>query len=212
MKKIRIGAFLCLMLVLLSGCTQTHKFEPTKSSIYLKKDGSATSADIETLSKTYYTQEELTAFVEEQVTGYNVEKSGLAFAYKADTTEVLPIAIEKCEIANQNATLILDFKTTDDYLAFYSSIKLPSTLFVGTIAEAKMAGYNFEGSFIKVKDGTSIGSEEASKNDKHYVAIVEGSLSVQVEGTRLYVTDKVTTEGDNTVLCVDGTVSYIIFK
>jgi len=210
MKNIKLGSLFCLLLIVLSGCSAGKtKFEPTKSSILLNKDGSVVSADIEALNKDHYIQEELVTFVESQVDLYNTERTGTNTEAKED----LPIMVEKCAITDQTATVRLKYETVEDYLAFNSTMRVvPEALFVGTIAEAKKAGYEFEGSFVKVKDNSPIDSSEAVKNEKQYVAVVEGILPVQVDGSILYMTDKVTKGEDSLVTGVDDVVSYIIFK
>ena len=63
-----------------AACTRgpAQAFAPTEDSLYLTGSGQITSAAIETYEKDYYTEEELKAFVEENLAGFNQAAAGTA--------------------------------------------------------------------------------------------------------------------------------------
>lgn len=230
MKKMKFAALMGCALLLLAGCTNKVKFDPAAGSIFLKKDGSITSANVDSFDKPEYSVDELKSYAEQLAIAYNEGKSGQSAAY-AEGEEVLPVSIQSCEVKDQKVTLLLDYASGEDYLTFNKTLsvpmeyfegmeefqngensELPASLFNGTAEEMAAAGYVVEGSFVKTKDGSAVSSETAFSDDKNYVVIIEGNASVQVEGKIIYTTDNVKVSGDNGAVCESGGVSYIIYK
>ena len=123
----KIKRFAALFMVLLlcagvlAGCDQekTDIFEPTRSSLYIRDNGTAAGAEITSFSEEYYSLAELKEYVEELVIAYNQEKAGVAYAYASDLAEgagPLPVAIGRLTESKGNVTLILECATPADYI------------------------------------------------------------------------------------------------
>ena len=62
-----LAAFGGLLICGCSGRAALSGFDPDQSSIYIKKDGSVSSASVEQTEQNYYSQEDLEVFVSERV-------------------------------------------------------------------------------------------------------------------------------------------------
>ena len=75
MKKGQTAAAILLLSLALNGCgggNGTTAFAPTESSLYVTKEGTVTSADVESYENDYYSADELKAYAEEMKQGYNL--------------------------------------------------------------------------------------------------------------------------------------------
>ncbi|MBP5292117.1 MAG: hypothetical protein J6Y90_05820, partial [Lachnospiraceae bacterium] len=107
-------AFISICLLCLSGCS-FYTFDPTVSSIFIKKDYTIISAEIETLDNSSYDQERydvesLKAFVEEEVRQYNKDTCGLELAYLDELQDkknsTLPVSIQEIKYEDSTARLL----------------------------------------------------------------------------------------------------------
>lgn len=222
-----------IMMLLLAGCGSKVQFAPAEGNIFLKKDGGVTSADIDSFDKPEYSQEELASFIEAHVAEYNNSKAGLNLAYQDEVEEkdtTLPVAIEQCEVKDQVVTLLLNYASAEDYLAFntreeypaeyFAGLEnyadpgsvMPEGLFNGPAEELSASGYDMNNQVLKVSDQSSVSLEEAAKGSKTYAAVIEGDALVQVEGKIVFASANVEITGDNSASCSVGEVSYIIYK
>ena len=214
-----LAAVLLLCLGLLSGCEQekTDIFEPTRSSLYIRDNGTAAGAEISPFSEDYYSLSELKEYVQELVIEYNEQKAGLAYAYTVDVPEgsrTLPVAISKLSESNGNVILILECATPGDYIAI-NDLNLTSSglkaVSVSTVEEMKAAGKSVSGSFVDVK-GEAVTVEKAMKKGSYHVVVCEGATVLQVQGEIKYISTNVTYLNSATVETPAGEVSYIIYK
>ena len=75
MKKGQTAAAILLLSLALNGCgggNGTTAFAPSESSLYVTKEGTVTSADVESYENDYYSADELKAYAEEMKQGYNL--------------------------------------------------------------------------------------------------------------------------------------------
>ena len=115
-KKTAAAALSALALMTaLSGCGS--KFKPDTSSIYVKKDGTVVSADIESFEGSNYSEEELTTYVEDAVKLYNSEHGAESAAYEEKDME-LPVEVDSLKVEDGTATLYLNYETCSDYMEF----------------------------------------------------------------------------------------------
>ena len=119
-KRLIAGVFAAVLSLGLTACSSV-KFEPTETSIFIQKDRKVVSAEIESFDNSAYAdsprykEDELKAFVEDAVITYNSENGGAAKAYVEEKGEELPVAVESLTVADNTATLLLDFASADDY-------------------------------------------------------------------------------------------------
>lgn len=212
-----------MALTLLTGCKgKDDTYEPVKSGIYVREDGSVVSADVEEFAESYYDKTELTGFVEDEIVAYNKKASGMAYAYAEEAKEVdkeavLPVALKGLTVEGQKAVLLLEFATGKDYLDFNGDMNVVLTaLAQTTVKEAKEAGKTMSG----LKDAEGAAADEAKvakKKNYEYLTltVAEGlteAMPVQVQGTIQYVSGNVTITGENTVAVPAGETAVIIYK
>ena len=109
MKKRWIYGIAALMTaVLLAGCdTKDDRDMPENSGIYVRKDGSVISADMEAFAEPYYDKEELRHFIEQELAAYPGNQGGEAV-----------VRIQDLEAEGTQMRLRLAYATCEDYLAF----------------------------------------------------------------------------------------------
>ncbi len=204
-----LAAVLAVMTVFssCSGCGKV-KFEPESSSIYVRKDGTVVSADIEGFEGSNYSEDELKAYVEEAVKAYNGEHGALAEAYEDKETS-LPVAIESLEVKDGTASLFLNYAGCGDYLDFTGTAGMEGGISV--LEKATVAEMSLSGNFQNAK-GEDAALDGVTKNGKYHVVKIEGPVTMQVEGTVKYVSTGVTIDGKHTVTTPAAVVSYIVFK
>ena len=208
-------ALVLLLILSLTGCS-TVKFSPTETSIFIKKNRSIVSAEIEDFDNSEFGEErydesELLAFVEETVISYNEEIDGLAYAYASDTNEDLAVSISSLTVEDGSATLILNFASADDYVDFYFSAAFGGLddLIVGLVSDGVNSGLSF--SDMVDADGNEADYDTMTENEDYVLVSVTGSTVMQVQGIVMYYSSGCTLQDSSTVLTTDET-SYVIFK
>lgn len=104
--------------------------------IEVDSEGTIIETLVEKFEKDYYSKEELTAFVGEEIGEYS-KKAG-----------VNKIAISGLEESDDKISLEMRYEAYEDYAAFNDVV-----LFVGTISEAISAGYDFDAGFDQISKG-----------------------------------------------------------
>ena len=122
MKRRTAGLMMAVVLAVtaLAGCGGKVKFEPQASSIFVRKDGTVVSADIEDFVGNNYSEAELKTYVEDAVKEYNSEHGAAAEAYvdEEDEEASLPVKIDSLTVEEGVASLLLGYEGCSDYLEF----------------------------------------------------------------------------------------------
>lgn len=184
------GIALTVLLVIgaLTGCGQSY--EAKVSTVFVQKDGTVVSTDVESFDEDRYDKEGLQSYIEDAVADYNGEGSEA-------------VAMKSLTVEEGRATLILTFASASDYAAF-SGIEL----FTGSVADALAAGYSFDVEFASVEGGNasacSVNDFLGSKDLK--VVIIKGNTDVHVDGKVAYVSIANTSYVDSgTIRIQEGT-------
>ena len=206
MKKGQTAAAILLLSLALNGCgggNGTTAFAPTESSLYVTKEGTVTSADVESYENDYYSADELKAYAEEMLTAFESGNQSGDSDKKAEITE--------CTVKDGTAKLLITFPDAEEYIRFAeeypdteSGVQIES-LDVVSVADGVET-------FYKAGDGnTEVSAVDITKQKKLYVACVKGSAKIQTDGAVQYVSEGVTLTG-NVAETPAGETSYIIFK
>ncbi len=213
MKRRTAGLMMAAVLAaaVLAGCGDKVKFEPTVSSIYVKKDGTVVSADIEDFVGNNYSEAELKTYVEDAVKEYNSEHGAPAEAYvdEDDEEASLPVQINSLTVEEGAASLLLEYERCSDYLEFTGTSGTEngvSRLELSTVGETSLSG-NFQNA-----KGEDVTLEGVTKKEKNSVVILEGAATVQVEGKIQYMSAGAVLIDKYTVAAKAGGVTYIVFK
>ena len=206
MKKGQTAAAILLLSLALNGCsggTGKTAFAPTESSLYVTKEGTVTSADVESYENDYYSADELKAYAEEMLTAFESGNQSGDSDKKAEITE--------CTVKDGTAKLLITFPDAKEYPDTESGIQVES-LDVVSVADGVEKGYIVGYTFYKAGDGnTEVSAVDITKQKKLYVACVKGSAKIQTDGAVQYVSEGVTLNGD-VAETPAGETSYIIFK
>ena len=209
-----------LMIVMITGCSSV-KFEPTVSSIYVDKDGTVFGADIESFDNSSFTEErykeeDLKAFVEDEVKAYNQEKAGISEAYepeekeKNDDSEPLPVSISSLTVEENTAKLILKYANCDDYLAFTKADDTVTGILFANAAQASEADL-FPADLVDAK-GQAVDTAKYAGSDKAFVVSVIGTTQLIVNGKIIGATGSVEIIDDHTANINSEEAVSILFK
>ncbi len=196
----------------LTGC---GGFKTDESAIKVNKNGSVIQATIDTLDQDYYDSDELKEYVE-----------GLVSAYLAENDAT--IKMTKFKVSDDVVTMYMTYDNAETYSDFNGT-----TLFVGTVAEALAAGYDFDSTFYTITNGASAdadssGNASISGNASGdavsgdvtdtldaNVVILSESISVTVPGTITYVSANGTKMTSSKSVSIDNDASeltYIVYE
>lgn len=212
MKPRFVKGLACVMLVsaLLGGCGQKGGLDTT--SVYIRKDGSVSSAVYEPFDTDTYSQDELQVFVEDAVSAYNQKHAGTAAAYTDDTKEALYVAISSLDVKDGNAILKMEYASCDDFMQFNEDEGSFVQLASGTVSGAAEAGIDLS-SFELVGDDGEEQINGSEVDGEYHVVFVEGTSTIVVEGSIQYATADVKIEDQDTAqVASEGTLSCIVFK
>ena len=174
---------------MLAGCGKSLNADT--DTVYVQKNGTVLTVDVETLDKDYYDETELKDYVTDAVSAYTEE-------HGKNT-----VKLEGLSVKDSTATLKMKYKTPEDYTGF-NGIEL----YEGKVVKALVAGYDFNTDFVSVEDGKVTGTatkEEIYSGDDLKAVIIKANRDVKVDGTICYVsTENVKLTGADSVSIRDG--------
>jgi hypothetical protein len=191
MKKIKVIALAVILCIgLLYGCGDSYAAD--ESTVFIRKDGSVVSTDVEEFDENTYDTDSLKSYVNDAIDSYNGEYGNNS------------VKLKKLTVKDGKATLTIQYASAADYQRF-NDIEL----YTGSVTEALAAGYSFDDTFASVKDGQITLCEDASEflNDASYkVVIIRSNTNVQVKGSIAYVSAANTNYvDDKTISIKEGT-------
>lgn len=195
----RLAAGFCLLVVCLGGCGAAGVPENIeKSTLVLSREGQVTLYLVEEFDKAYYDAGELSAMAQEEVAAFNE-------AVGVDRT---PVMVEAAELIDNNKVrLMYCFPDGETYTGFGMGF-----FFLGTAAEAEMAGLLEGVTLQSVKNASPLSEEQLNKKGC--------MLFITDSGAEVYCPDKVTgvsagasVNENGSVTCPgDGVRTYILMK
>lgn len=223
-KTSRLALILAVVMtaMIAAGCARSgggSEFNPTQSSIFIKKDGSVLSASVEHSTQNYYSGDELKAFLEARLTEFNAGQGKEGAAYNKEGAEKLPAAIVSCSVdggdGDKTVKAVLEYSSPDMLLALAEEnrdeeIKL-TALATDSVENRLSAGDLVGESFVDAK-GNAVESGKITSQSKLRVVSCQGPALVQTEGKVLYMSSGCTLADDHTVQTPEEGSSYIIFK
>lgn len=180
---------ICLASTALTGCGTIESLtggrpgsssEPESDPVFsttsavLHEDGSVAETVIDVLDESYYQSDELEQMIRDSVSEYDAENG-------QDS-----ITLTSLTFNGPQVNLSLLYRSCADFESFNN---IP--FFSGSMLEAQMEGYRFEGTYSRVEDGTvvkaGVSGSEASAAKELNVLISDGSHIVAVPGEIMYV-------------------------
>lgn len=213
MKKLCSICLMILVLGMLGGCAVQY---PDTDTIYIKKNGSVQEALVESFDKEYYEEQGLKDYIASEISDYE------------STNEKGSVKMKNFLLEDGVVKLMMNYKNYQSYQEFNKR-----ELFTGTVVQAIAAGYGFDGEFVAVKDGETVGASGSTEGtesgsiteavdkktvtgDENYkVVVINEDTDVVIKGTILYVTAgsvSVKDAGTASVKMLDEGVSYIVYK
>ena len=160
----------------LGGCQKEPEepWVPEATAIQVQEDGSLKETIVDYLDQSYYDPAELENMIRSSADTYNKEKGGGS------------VTVDEFTAQENRVTVRMTYLTTEDYRDFN---QVP--FYNGSILEAEMEGFRFNGNFLKVNKGTAgseeIGPDEPFSHKEYSVLIVDASYMAEVPGDVMYV-------------------------
>lgn len=189
MKKISFITAMILCIGMLAGCGASYAVD--ESTVFVQKDGSIVSTDVEEFDENTYDYDGLKKYVDDAIRTYN------------DDNGKGQVKLKNLSVKDHKATLTIAYDSAADYQKF-NDIEL----YTGSVAEALAAGYSFDVSFASVEDGKiALCDVDEFLNDASYkVVIIRGNTNVKVKGKISYVSTVNTTYVDGSTIAIrEGT-------
>ena len=186
MKKFMVWALVAVMcLGMFAGCGASYAAD--ESTVFVLKDGSIVSTDVEDFDEGTYDADGLKDYVDQTIDTYN-EENGKELVKCKDLT-----------VKDKKAVLTLEYASASDYQKF-NDIEL----FTGSVAEALAAGYTFDADFASVSDSEikACDSSEFLNDPSYKVVIIKGNTNVQVKGTIAFASIQNTSDVDNRTISI----------
>jgi hypothetical protein len=180
-------AVLALSIGLLTGCGDTY--EATESTVFVQKNGTILSTDIESFDPGSYDESGLRSYVEEAISDYTEEHGSGT------------VKLKDLSFANGVATLSIEYASVSDYSEF-NGIEM----FSGSIAEALAAGYSFDGEYYDFSDGNQSLCDASAflDTDGYKVVIIKANTDVHVNGKVKYTSVQNVSLVDNSTVAISN--------
>lgn len=197
MKRILISICILMLIMSMSACnkadTNLVAEEISVNTILAKPDGALQVATIEPFDKPYYSLTGLEEFVVKEVNAYN-QKAG------ADK-----ISVEKIQIVNQNAVMMLSYTGMDQFCAFN---EVPGAYFNGGMENISL---DLPKSLVNAK-GELEASAEIISNEKYKVLVLFEPYDIIVDGTVKYYSDNAKLLEKNKVHGAESGMTVVVYK
>ncbi len=199
MKKAVLYTILVISFILLAGCKRKNIKLNTKdaeaNTVVIKKDGTVQAATVEEFSKEYYSLDALSNFITKEINKFN----------KTVGSETA-ITIDSLEMNGKTAVLILTYQNLDTYAAFNEVEAV--TVGVDALSSSKL---ELPDVFVKEDGGAYVKQEEALKNEKYKVVMINDNVNLMVEGSIKYYANCILVNS-YTIQTAPKDASVIIYK
>lgn len=155
------------------------------AEIEVLKDGSIVETITEEFAKEYYDAENLEDMLMAEVEDFNRNLSGGS------------VTVEAFESADGKLTVEMKYPSPEAYSAYNTDTYNHKTLFVGTIVQAKEAGYTFDVPLTDAKGEKTIGEDEILGMESSKIVIAESPSQLKIPGKILYIGENVEALGKN---------------
>ena len=204
MKRWGILALICLLLAgAIMGCggssLNMKKVEVT--TVGVAKDGTVKEMVVEKLDQTYYSFDDMSAFINEQVEEFNSENPSEDSNGKS-TEGVTVDSIDKSE-ENDQVRVGTTYASADIY-----------TLFTGQklqVTDVSDSGLLSEYDYVEYKSGDNKTYDDFSSESGLKAVVTDFSVNVMVAGKVVYYSKNVVSVDKNTCTTADGEISVIIY-
>lgn len=220
MKKCKAAWTAAILGLALMGCGAQGKagsWQADSNGIYVNKAMAIESAMVFTSEKSndLYNQEELKAFVAENVTEYNTASGAAATSENSEGAAKLPVALKSCTLEGTIGILAFEYASADDFVKFSQetgdNTHTVTALSVKKVSDAQAAGELADGKFVSAAGKAAEIGDVTKQAEKSIVVSAKGAAVIHTEGKITYVSEGVTLNDTYTAVTSEET-SYIIFQ
>ena len=210
--RIKVLLAVALCVAVLAGCSgqKVDLSKVTESTVGINGDGSIDEVLIESFEQSYYSLEELQAYVDEEVAQFNLANpQEQPENQKADDEEITAVTVQSVEVNEEEKTarLALGYLTDDLYNAFNeSNIQILSM--AEAAADASISGMT---ELVSTKKEETVSFADLADSEKLHVVCTDTPVRIQTSGKVMYYSKEVSLIDDHTVQTSEG-LSVIIFK
>ena len=169
-----IALIVFLIVKLVSGAS----FDET-TTMKIASDGPITMDEVDDFSESNYDEDELEEYTKKLVDDYN------------NSGNVGKVKFKKVKVKDKKAYLRMEYSDYNAYKQFTGN-----ELFIGTVGEAKTAGYDFQDTFSSVSDGQkkdAISVEDMTSDDSKKVILVRANETIVAPNDTTAISDACTT-------------------
>lgn len=185
---------LAISIMTITACSMKNE----ESTVSILKDGRIDSQIIENFEKPYYDQDELQQRILQEVASYNRMAGEGA------------ISVEKVDADNGIVRVKMTYAKASDYAAFNNGV-----FFVGSIEEAREAGYDLNKVLSSTKDSlVTVGMSDMLAMTDVQILITDMKEPVTLNGKAAYISNNVTVNEKLKTVIFDQEskeLSYIIY-
>ena len=175
----------------LAGCGEKEVIPVTEPTVEITADGELIAYLVEDFDKEYYDLGELETMVREEVADFVREQ---ALVTENGTEGMAVESVAMVADGSKKVVVALRFANSEIYADYFDV-----EAFFGTVAEAQDTGYGLSAALTSVKDGEIFTEEDAKKNSKRKILVIDGSMIVRCPKEVLYI-------GTNASLTEEGFV------
>lgn len=210
----------CVMSTNLAGCAGmgSSTFSPSKSCVYVERDGSVSSALVTQYGEVEVDEKDLRQYLEAALIRYNKDNAGqTAEGSTAVNDKKQPVEVKSVSAKNGVMKATFNYATTADLVKFRQTndnaddSNTFTSIEVKKITDADTAGWLAEADFLKA-DGSKAAPEEVKKDGEALAVSIEGGGTVMFPGKILFMTDGAVKEDEYTVTIPDNGKSCVVFK
>lgn len=150
-----------------------------ETTLTVNSDGSIVMDEVEDFDKSVYDESELEKYTQDLVDEYN------------EHANVGKVKFKKAKVKDGKAYLRMEYSDYNAYKLFTGN-----ELFIGTVGEAKAAGFDFQDTFSKVSDGKKSDAasvEEVSADESKKVILLRANEHVVTPKDIAIISDACTT-------------------
>ncbi len=211
--------------VFLTGCgAGGDSFPADRSAIYIAKDGGLYTVlcGAYDAAKDYYSEEELTARVEEEVAAYNAEHLADAWqteakpAGRTDARQMEEaVSVERVRLGGGTASIVLRYSDAENLIRFTEASQDTDNhaekLSVTMVGEGLPDVPGEDEAWTDAKRNDPVTPEQIRRRTDLHLVAVTGPVTVQAEKRILYYSGAVSLLDKYTAQVADGD-AYIVFK
>lgn len=197
---------------LLTGCAsqKTSKFSPAEDCVYIDKDGSISSALVETYEGEAVDAKDLEQYLKAAIIRYNKANGGQEVAEnQSGNTEKLPVALQSVTVKDNTMKVLLDYASAEDLIKFRQT---DDNADESNSISSIMVNPAGELTDLVKPDGSKPSVEELKALDGATTVTVEGGGRLMFSGKVLFVTEGTEKIDEYTVVVPDEKISSIVFK